>query len=118
MAYNIPRDTKGESRILLIFSTKALIYTGIGIAVGSPFYFILKVLNLGTLGLIIMAIFGLIGFIIATFKVPRIAKIPMTKDISGEQIDEAIKRLIKFKMKKTKHYVLYRGEENKWQIMN
>lgn len=30
MAYQIPRNVKGEGRILFIFSTKALIYTGIG----------------------------------------------------------------------------------------
>ena len=28
--YQIPRNYKGESRILLIFSTKALIYTAVG----------------------------------------------------------------------------------------
>lgn len=29
MAYQIPRNVKGEGRILFIFSTKALIYTGV-----------------------------------------------------------------------------------------
>lgn len=113
MAYNIPRDTKGESRILLIFSTKALIYTAIGAGVGLPLYFLFKSLGLGAAGIIIMAIFGFIGFAIATFKVPQLSKIPITKDISGEKIDEVIKRLIKFKTKKTKQYVLFRGEEEK-----
>lgn len=28
--YMIPRDTKGEGRILFIFSTKAMIYTAVG----------------------------------------------------------------------------------------
>ena len=28
--YMIPRNTKGEGRILFIFSTKALIYTAVG----------------------------------------------------------------------------------------
>ena len=30
MPYQIPRNVKGEGRILYIFSTKALIYTGVG----------------------------------------------------------------------------------------
>ena len=32
MAYQIPRNVKGEGRILFIFSTKALITTGMGAA--------------------------------------------------------------------------------------
>ena len=38
--YNIPRNVKGEGRILYIFSTKAIIYTAIGLAIGLLFYFI------------------------------------------------------------------------------
>ena len=33
----IPRDTKGEGRILFIFSTKALIYTVVGARYRIPF---------------------------------------------------------------------------------
>ena len=36
----IPRNTKGEGRILYIFSTKAIIYMAIGLVIGLPFYFI------------------------------------------------------------------------------
>ena len=38
--HEIPRNYKGESRILYIFSTKALIWTGAVGAVGLLFYFI------------------------------------------------------------------------------
>ena len=44
--YEIPRNYKGEGRILYIFSTKALIYTFIGLAVGLIFYFIFTFLFL------------------------------------------------------------------------
>ena len=37
--YEIPRNYKGESRILYIFSVKALAYTGIGVVIGGVFYF-------------------------------------------------------------------------------
>ena len=40
--YRVPRDTKGESRILVIFSTKALIYTIVGVGIG---YLINVILN-------------------------------------------------------------------------
>ena len=33
--YNVPRNTKGENRILFIFSNKSFLYTVIGIIIGS-----------------------------------------------------------------------------------
>ena len=69
--YNLPRNVKGEGRILFIFSTKALIYTAIGAGVGIIFYIIFTLLGVGYSGLVIMGIFGLIGFIIGTFKIPN-----------------------------------------------
>ena len=38
--YNVPRNVKGEGRILFIFTPKSLIYTVIGVAIGLLFYFI------------------------------------------------------------------------------
>ena len=35
--YYIPRNVKGESRILMVFSVKGLIYTAIGAAIGLLF---------------------------------------------------------------------------------
>ena len=113
MAYNIPRNTKGEGRILFIFSTKALLYTFIGLLIGSIFYFIFNAIGLQMVGIILCAIVGLIGFIIATFKVPTIRGIKATKSIGGEQIDEIIKRLIRFKMKKINKYALFSTKEEK-----
>ena len=109
--YNIPRNTKGEGRILFIFSTKALIYTLIGGLAGGLFYLIFDALGLTTIGVIIIVIFGLLGFSIATFKVPNIRNVKTLNDASGENIDEIIKRYIKFKAKKKKIYSLYTKEE-------
>ena len=41
-SYYIPRNYKGEGRILYIFSTKAIIYTAVGAGIGLIFYFMLK----------------------------------------------------------------------------
>ena len=109
--YNIPRNVKGEGKILYVFSTKALIYTFIGAAIGGVLYFILNSIGLGTIGFILVVIFGGIGFCIATFKVPKIKTIKVFNDIGGENIDEVIKRYIKFKSKKNKIYSLYTKEE-------
>ena len=96
--YNIPRNLRGETRILVIFSVKSLITTAIGALLGFLFYFIFSLINLKTVGIIVMAIFALIGYAIGAFKIPTVAGLPYTKKIGGESIDEIIKRYVKFKM--------------------
>jgi len=110
--YNIPRNVKGEGRILFIFSTKSMIYSAIGAVLGLPFYFIFSAMQMTIVGIIIMAFFALIGFIITTFKFPEIGAIKFTKTVGGENIDDIIKRAIKFKKNGNKIY-LYTKEEEK-----
>lgn len=110
--YNIPRNVKGEGRILFIFSVKSLIYTVIGILAGLPLYFICSLLNAHLVGVILVAVVALIGFIIGTFKIPEIGLLKFTKKVSGENIDTIIKRAIMFKKNGRKIY-LYTKEENK-----
>ena len=101
----IPRNTKGEGRILFIFSTKALIYTVVGGVIGMPFYYILKAIKMNMVGIIIMAIFAFIGFGIGTFKIPNTDSFKITRLVGGENIDDIIIRYIKFKKKKNKIYI-------------
>lgn len=107
MPYQIPRNVKGENRILFIFSTKALIYTGVGAGIGLVFWYILKMLNLGTVGLVLMILFGLIGFGIGTLKVPNSVAFDITRKTGGENLDDVIMRWIKFKMKNKKKIYVY-----------
>ncbi len=109
--YYIPRNVKGEGRILFVFSTKALIYTAIGAAIGGVFYFVLNILGLGIIGFFIIALLGLAGFIIGTFKVPNTSYFKFTQKTAGQNIDDVIKRAIKFKMNKAKYYI-YTKEEH------
>lgn len=78
--YEIPRNYKGEGRILYIFSTKALIYTCVGAGIGLIFYVMFKILGLSMIGLIITVIFGAIGFGIATLKVPETSAFKITEN--------------------------------------
>ena len=110
--YNIPRNVKGEGRILFIFSTKSMIYSAIGAVVGLPFYFIFAAFKLNIVGIGIMTFFALIGFIIGTFKFPEINSLKFTKKVGGESIDDIIKRAIKFKKRGNRIY-LYTKEEEK-----
>ena len=110
--YNIPRNVKGEGRILFIFSTKALIYTGIGALAGGVFYIIFSLLSLNFIGIIFVLLFGLIGFLIGTLKIPNSQRFSITRETGGENIDEIIKRVVKFKTKKDKIYVYTKEREN------
>ena len=111
--YNSPRNVKGEGRILFVFSTKALIYTAIGAVVGLIFYFIFSLFNFTIGGLIAIGVFGLIGFIIGTFKMPDSTAFEITKKTGGENIGDVIKRAIKFKMQKNRIYVYEEDKVNK-----
>ena len=110
-SYNIPRNVKGEGRILFIFSTKALIYTGIGALAGGVFYLIFSLIGLKIVGIIFILLFALIGFIIGTFKMPNISRFYITKVTGGENIDDVIKRAVKFKLKKGKKYIYTKEEK-------
>ena len=68
-----------------------------------------NMLGLSVVGIVLLAIFALVGFIIGTFKIPEITTIEFTKKTSGEAIDDVIKRAVIFKMKKRKIYTL-KGE--------
>lgn len=95
----IPRDVKGEGRILYIFTNKSLMTTGGGGLIGVILYFIFaKWLGFTAVGIILLAFFALVGFVIGTFKIPQITGVQFTKNIAGDSIDEIIVRFFKFKM--------------------
>ncbi len=111
--YNIPRNYKGEGKILFIFSGKSFIYAGVGGLIGVVFYKIFSSIGWGTFGIIIMALLALTGFVIGTFKVPENTKFEFTKKTGGENIDDVIKRWIKFKKNKNKIYIYKEKEARK-----
>lgn len=110
--YYIPRNLKGETRILYIFTVKSLIATAIGGAIGFVFYFIFNALGVHMVGVITMAIFALIGYIMGAFNIPTVAGLPFTKKIGGEPLSEIIRRYIVFRMNK-KIYVYHSKVESK-----
>ncbi|MBR3132983.1 MAG: PrgI family protein [Clostridia bacterium] len=107
--YYIPRNLRGESRILYIFTVKSLITTVAGGLIGALFMFLFSAFNMKLVGFIIMGIFALIGFGIGAIKIPVISGIPVTKKIGGEPLSEIILRWIKFK--KNKKMYVYTKEE-------
>lgn len=112
-SYYIPSNNlKGESRILYIFTAKSLIFTAVGGFIGLIFYFIFGViLGISILGYISIALFALIGFGIATIKIPAGGNSKLSKNVGGDSIDDIIKRYILFKKsKKVYTYAIERQE--------
>lgn len=107
MAYQIPRNVKGEGRILFVFSTKALITTGIGAVIGLVFKWIFQIIGLNIVGWGILLVLALIGFCIGTFKIPNTTAFDFTRKTGGENIDDIILRWIKFKTKSKKKIYVY-----------
>lgn len=107
--YYIPRNYRGESRILYIFTVKSLITTGIGAVLGSIFWVIFRSMNMNMVGLIIMGVFAFVGYALGALKIPTIVAFPITKRIGGEPIGEIIIRYFKFK--KNRKMYTYTKEE-------
>lgn len=116
--HEIPRKYSGEGRILYIFSTKALIYTGAATTIGLVFFFLLKFMGYTLAGLIITAIFGLVGFSLATFKIPESQSFSITRKNGGERIDDILIRWVKFKRKGNRVYVYQNEMVNKEENTN
>lgn len=113
--YNIPRNYKGENKILFIFSTKAFMFTGVGAVIGVVLYYILSLFSLKTLGVVFIVLFSFIGFALGTFKVPEINTSKFSAKTGGEPLDQVILKWIKFKRKNKKIYV-YKPEEEKKDV--
>lgn len=111
-SYYIPNNKlKGESRILYIFTGKSLIATGIGIAFGSIFYFLIKSFGHPYIGFLIMILFGVIAYLIVTIKIPTMGTTRLTKNVGGESLDQIIKEYVVFKKnRKIYSYAIPRKE--------
>lgn len=110
--YYIPRNVKGESRILYIFTVKALITTIAGILIGFVLYLILSMVGLKKIGIALIIIFALIGYGIGIIKVPTLAGIPITKKIGGEPLSEIILKYIKFQKNKSVYTYIETKDKN------
>jgi hypothetical protein len=107
--YYIPRNYKGETRILYIFTVKSLITTAVGAMIGAIFFAIFSAMSMKMVGIILLAIFAVIGWAVGALKIPTIVAIPITKKIGGEPLGEIIIRYIKFK--KNRKIYTYTKEE-------
>ena len=120
-SYYIPSNNlKGESRILYIFTPKSLIFTAVGAFIGLFFYFIFGViLGISVLGFIFIGLFALIGYGIATIKMPSSGTSKLAKNVGGDSIDDIILRYVLFKKnKKIYTYAIDRKEPDYTSAMD
>lgn len=110
--YNLPRNVKGEGRILFIFTTKSIIYTAISGGLGILISLAVSSMGIKYVGLIVIIVLALLGFAIGTFKVPNISGIKWARTNAGENLDDVIKRAIMFKRKGNQIYIYKKGETN------
>ena len=111
--HNIPRDVKGEGRILFIFTTRSLIFAAAGLVVCLLVSSLIGVIfSQFYVKLIICLIFAEIGYGIASFKIPDSPRFEITRKAGGERIYDVIMRAIKFKAQKRRIYVYTKEEKN------
>ena len=111
--YNLPRNVKGEGRILFVFTGKSLIYSVVAGGIGwLVFYLLFAALNMHMVGIGITVFFALIAFSIGTFKIPNLTKFEFSKKTGGENIDDIIRRAIRFRTKGKKIYVYKEEKED------
>ena len=106
----IPKDLRGENRILIIFTTKSLITTAIFGGIGVVLYLLFKLIGLGFIGIILLVLLGLLGYAFGTVKMAKITGWKFTKNIEGDSMDEIFIRFIKFRS--NKKIYSYTKEEN------
>ena len=101
-SYFVPRNVKGESRILYIFTMKSFIYTLvfglIGLFVG---YIVGLLADISLImKIIIIGIFGVIGYIIGAVKIPDSPAMGPLRKAGGEYLSDILFRIITFGSKK------------------
>ena len=112
-SYMIPRDTKGEGRILMIFTKKSFLWTiGCALVGVITIYPIFAILKMSLIGMIGILLFGLIGFGIGSLKMPNSNNFEILRKTAGEDVDEILIRLFKFKRGGKKLYLYTGGKED------
>ena len=114
-SYYVPRSVKGESRILYIFTIKSFAATLAFGLVGVLIYFLIKsFIDIGIVGaIIIIAIFGGVGYALAEVKIPDVPIMGPLRKAGGENIGAMIIRALMFKGKKKIYLYNHKREVTK-----
>lgn len=117
-SYYVPRNAKGESRILYIFSVKSFITTLVCGGIGALIVFLIKsVIPMSIFTIILLIIpFAVVGYIVGALKIPDIPMMGPLQKAGGENVLDILFRLASFRGKKKIYmYGLDRKLEKKRQ---
>ena len=106
----IPRNLEGENRILYIFTTKSFLTMLIGAGVGLLLFGFFSLLTLGLVGLVLLILCSLIGFVVGAFKIPDSNVVGLFKKVGGSYLDDVIKRYMFFQKNKKIYVYKRKGE--------
>lgn len=120
-SYVVPRNVKGESRLLYIFTIKSFIATlAFGLS-GLGIWFLIQTLAGFTSSIFVtiavVAVFAGIGYALATVKIPDIPMMGALRKAGGENIGAMLIRLVTFRKKKKIYVYNYKREiKNKGEV--
>jgi len=106
--YTVPRNVKGESRLLYIFTMRSFLTTAIGGTIGFVISFIFSLVGLAFVGWIVMGVFAALGFAIGSLTIPDSAIVGNLRKAGGEKIGDILIRTITFGKRK-KIYIYREG---------
>ena len=101
----------------MIFTKKSFLWTAICASVGLvTIYPICAIFGASLIGLIGILLFGLIGFAIGALKMPNSQNFEILRKTGGEDIDEILLRLLKFKKRRKENIFILHGRKREWVI--
>lgn len=111
--YTVPRNVKGETRLLYIFSVKSLITTIIGAVIGIPFFLIFSSMQMTFAGIIIIIIFAAIGYGVGVLTIPDTPIIGNLRKAGGEKVSDILIRTLTFYKRKKIYLYRYNNKNEK-----
>jgi len=115
--YSVPRNVKGESRILYIFSIKSLITTLIGALVGLPVFLLFSKMGMTIVGLVIIALFAAIGYGIGVLSIPDTPLVGNLRKAGGEKVSDILIRTVTFQKRKKIYIYRYEKKDDKSKVI-
>ncbi|MDD2375860.1 MAG: hypothetical protein PHD15_01215 [Clostridia bacterium] len=106
--YTVPRNVKGESRLLYIFTVRSFITTAACGMLGFVISVVFSIIGLKMAGWIVMVILALIGFGVGTLTIPDTPIVGNLRKAGGEKLGDIIIRTITFRSRK-KIYIYREG---------
>ena len=99
-SYNVPRDTGGESRFLLIFTPKSFLVSTLSGVFGYLLWFVINLIIPNEYWIYFIGATAVLGYLISTIKIPDAPFMKGLRRASGEKVLDIVIRTITFKKRK------------------